>query len=215
MKDKWFVCLFVAAGLLVSSCVTTNVAGIWKDDAYITAPMKKTMVMGVFKEDELRKAMENQLVAQINRRGGNAFSSYKVFQLDKVVDKAFLSEKLQEIKADSILVMRVVDKDETGVYIPGEIYDNPPDYYHNFYEFTNKMYDDIIRVKSLSPLKRRSNDPKHEVLTTEVNIYSTETAKLNITITFDTEFMRRTEKVVEKLAETTAENLSKQNILVE
>ena len=213
MKSKLFMCLLVVAMFLISSCVTTDVAGIWKDETSVIVPMNKIMIVGVFKDEQVRITVENELVKEINKNGGKAFPSYKIFHLDKITDKAFIAEKLKEVKADSILISRITDRFKIGNYIPGEIYDSPPDYYHNLYTFTEKMYNEIIRVGYLSPLERRSQNIEHEKFTNETNIYSANTEKLIITIVSDTKFLRRTEKVIEGLAETVVKNLVTQNII--
>jgi len=193
--------------------VSTKVAGIWEDRALEVKPLEKIMVVGVFREDAIRKDLESFLVAALKDRGAKAFPSYKVFSMEKVADKDFLAAKIKEVQADGIVVVRATNQDAVGSYTPGEIYDTPPEYYPNLYDYLGRAHDDVVRVEYASPLDRRSRNMKKEKFTVETNVYSGVKENLIITIATETFTSYRTEKVVRNLAETIADNLEDHKLL--
>jgi len=212
MKSKLIVSIVVLLAFSLSSCVSTEVAGLWKSEGTVVSPAQKIMVVGIFKEDEIRKGIEQSLVADLNDRGSKAFPSYKVFESEKLVDDSYVAAKLKEVKADTVVVVRAIDRDQVGNYIPGEIYDNPPDYYQHLSTYSQEAQKKVVRVEYASPLDRRSKNMKHEQFTTETNVYDS-SGKLVFTFATDTFTSYRNGRVIENLAEAIAEKLAVENVV--
>jgi hypothetical protein len=214
MKSKLLVCLLILGLFSFSSCATTEVAGLWKEETTVIAPVKRIMVIGVFKESGIQKNLEQALVKKINSIGGVAFPSYKVFELAQMKDETFLAGKLNEVKAEAVIFVRATDRDKIGSYTPGEIYDTPPDYYRNMYEFAKRAQDDVISVVSPSPVNLMKNEFNYQKFTIETNVYFTETNKLVLSLASDTDTFFQNETVVKNISDTIGKILLAENIIL-
>lgn len=121
-----FVSLLSGA-LLVTACATTEINAIWKEPSYQTRPAR-IMVIGVAKNPLNRRLFEDEFALQLNNRGTEAIASYTVLPDNQQDDQKTIAAKVKELKADTVLVTRLVSKKTVQVYVPGSAY-YPPPYY--------------------------------------------------------------------------------------
>ena len=112
---------------LISACATTQINAIWKDPSYQTRPAK-IMVIGVAKNPLNRRLFEDEFALQLKTRGTEAIASYTVLPDKQQDDQVAIAAKVKELKADSVLVTRLVSKKTLQVYVPGTAYFPPPYY---------------------------------------------------------------------------------------
>lgn len=70
MKTSWRHVLglpLIAAAVLFSACATTQIINQWSDPSYTSPSFKRIMVIGVSKQDSIRRTFEDELVAQSKR----------------------------------------------------------------------------------------------------------------------------------------------------
>jgi hypothetical protein len=114
----------------MSSCATTVLTSVWKDSAYQGGPLKKILIIGVFREQNMKRYFEDEFARELKAKGVDAVPSYSVFPEEDVLNKEIIVEKIRELKMDSVLVTRVVDVRDASGYetyptnvSPGNFYD--------------------------------------------------------------------------------------------
>ena len=124
--------------LLLTSCATTKVTGVWKDENY-RGTIRKVVVVGVFENQDTRKIFEDEFADQLKARGVEAFASHKIFPGEKLPGKDIVVEKLRNIGADGLLVTRIIDTETVKIYASGTSY-VVPSYYSYYGTYYNYVY---------------------------------------------------------------------------
>src|SRR5512135_1558724 len=100
----------VFALMIMSACTTTALTSVWRDSAYRGGPLKKVLIIGVFKSPSVKRFFEDEFTRQLKARGVEVVPSYTVFpEEDEILSKETIVDKIKELKMDSVLVTRVVD----------------------------------------------------------------------------------------------------------
>lgn len=131
MKRRSVPVQWLVIGLLLgfSACAAPKVelTSIWKDAAYQGGYLKKILVVSAARKVAARSYAENEFVTQMEGRGTEAVASYKIIPSEKMMDKAFIAEKITGMGIDGILVMRVLYTMTAAPPLP-----KPPTW-HEFY----------------------------------------------------------------------------------
>jgi len=168
------VCLF-----LISSCATTSLMTVWKDDQY-QGKVQKVLVIGISKRDTVKRAFESEFVRQLKARGIDAVPSFRVLPSDKKLEKEQIDKKAKELNADAILLTRMVDQKTVKTYYPGETYVYPrggpyggryrgPDYHRHYYGYYGRGY---------SYVTTPGYEIENQVVYLETNLYDIKTENL-------------------------------------
>ena len=131
----------------LNSCSTTALTAVWKDSAYQGGPMKKVLVIGVFKEQNIKRFFEDEFARQLKPRGVDAVPSYTVFPEEDILDKTTITEKMKELKMDSVLVTRVADVEDVTGY----------DTYPTHVDPGGDFYDYYVMCSGRNPICAESN----------------------------------------------------------
>jgi hypothetical protein len=127
----------IACGLLgvalLAGCGTTRLTSVWKDPLYQVRPAK-VLVVAISDKAVSRRIMEDEFVAQMQRRGTEAIASYTLLGDQQQDDRAAIADKVKELGADSVLMARLVDKQTVRIYVPDMPY-YPPTYYNTWPEY--------------------------------------------------------------------------------
>jgi hypothetical protein len=107
----------VALLTLVTSCATTSLTSVWKDDSYKGGPLKKVLVVGVFQDEEAKNFFEDEFVRRLTAKGVHAIPGYSVLPQDSTLDRKGMDEKMKELGIDSVLVTRLVDVRDAPNYV--------------------------------------------------------------------------------------------------
>lgn len=131
--------ILLLAAMLLTACATTQVNAIWKDPSYQTRPAR-IMVIGVAKNPLNRRLFEDEFVQQLKAHGADAIASYTVLPDKQQDDQTTIAAKVKELKADTVLVTRLVSKKTVQIYVPGTVYYPPPYYYTwpDYYGYSNR-----------------------------------------------------------------------------
>ena len=155
--------------LLTASCASTKTLHVWQDEGH-RQKLGKTLVIAVAELDFMRNHFENVLALSLGERGIDATSSNKaVPELGAKPDREKLAAKVREMGFESVVVSRVVTKDEYSRLIPGGVYFVPANYYDGW----NSFYTDSYSVVSFP-----GSSYDAEFFTMVTNIYDVRSEKL-------------------------------------
>ena len=164
-----FVGFFVMSAL--SACSTTKNSATWTDYEYTGGPLKKIVVVGVFKNLSSRRAFEDKIARKINQNSGvEAVSSLDFLPPGVKYERANMEKTFTEKGFDGKLIVRTKSVDNRLTYVPGKSFLvqnvhrlNYPSY-HNVYAVTWKTvrepayFDESYIVSTESSLFLNSND---------------------------------------------------------
>src|SRR5262245_2868345 len=121
--------------LTAMSCESTKLVSSWKDPGTSRLEFHKVLVMVLSKDDSVRRAAEDTLVAEITK--AQAVASYTIFPSEDFrSQESTAKEKIKEMGFDGAVVMRMVDKTQQTSWVPGG-YPGP---YYSFYGYWGYGY---------------------------------------------------------------------------
>jgi hypothetical protein len=111
MKIHLQVLLAAAAALCFTGCATNSIEKTWKSPAYQQGPVAKVAVLGVDERGLVRQGFENRFVRDFQARGQASLATFELLGLDEIKsDKVKAASRLREAGADSVLIVRLVDR---------------------------------------------------------------------------------------------------------
>jgi hypothetical protein len=122
ITNKFPFFAFAAIALFLYSCAPTQIqlTSSWanKNTTVKKSPLVMVMVMG--KSVDNRKALENDLVAKLKRKGIKAIGSLEIFKPEvQKYDSTTMVGLLRQNKIDMLLINAVLSITEKERYIPG------------------------------------------------------------------------------------------------
>jgi len=97
--------------ILLCSCATTSVKQTWKSPTCPAGPVKKVAVVVVADQTNVRPGLENRFAHDIGAQGQPAMATVGLLGLAQIKEnKAAAAKLLREAGADSLLIVRLVDK---------------------------------------------------------------------------------------------------------
>jgi len=129
-SSKLLCCLMIISSFLLTSCATTILTTVWKDESF-KGPVGKIAVIGIFKTPAIRNFFEDEFSRQLKTHGIEAVASYTIIPVDDQSDKDIVASKLRNLGMDFVLVTRLVDRKTVQTYIPGQAY-MVPGYYRSW-----------------------------------------------------------------------------------
>lgn len=122
---------------LVSGCASSKITSSWKQPMVIAQKPVKIMVIGVIKESDrsIQENMENHLVADLEKLGYTAVSSFKEYGPSsfKKGDTAAAILKLKNSGVDAVLTIVLLDKEKEQQYVANN-------YRNRFIDYRYEMY---------------------------------------------------------------------------
>jgi hypothetical protein len=165
-REKSFYTTITLILFLMASCVTTGttVTSVWKDASYAGGGFKKMLVIGAAEKHAVRKFFENEFTGQLKEKGIDAIPSYKVLPTLKKLDKETITSMVKELKADSVLVTRLLYRETASQYFPkGKAYVTTPGYYDDYTEYVTKsIYASSANANQLVHLETNLYDARNE-----------------------------------------------------
>jgi len=111
MKNKLSPFSAAALAVLLCSCATTSVEKTWKSPDRAEGPVQKLAVLAVSDDSMVRPGLENRFARDIRNRGQAVITTVALLSLPEIkADKAAAAALLRQEGADSILIVRLVDK---------------------------------------------------------------------------------------------------------
>ena len=113
VKKVFFVTPLVFL-VLLSSCTTTKLKSVWKDntfDEYIT----NIMIVGVAPRQDVRKFYEKEFVKQFKEVGVEAMTSVEAIPSEDKLEAAVILAEVRKRSIDMIMVTHVVSFDDESI----------------------------------------------------------------------------------------------------
>ena len=106
---RWHVrTMLVLMALGVAACATTTVKAVWKDEAYQAQP-KRVLVIALFKNQTMRRMVEDEFKGHLKYRGTDAATGYEVFSGNELPAKETIVEQVKSGGFDTLLLTRMID----------------------------------------------------------------------------------------------------------
>jgi len=120
--------------LALLSCSSTHTQVKSTNEVSSPPQIKRVFVVGIAKDDAIRKEFENDFASELGKYKVTAIPSYTVFPGDKIPDKDALKAELAKDNIDSVLITRLVSNKDVQQYVPGSV---SPSYgnYWGFYGY--------------------------------------------------------------------------------
>jgi len=166
VKCTFFIILMLIT--VATSCSSIKTVSVWKDEGS-NQRLRKVLVIAVAEQDFMRNHFENVLSENLASRGSEATPSNKVFPQSEKLDRKAIEAKVRELGIESVLVARVVSKEEASRLNPGGVYIVPTDYYSGWYGFYSGSF-------AFVPVPGSAYDA--EFFTIVTNIYDVTSEKL-------------------------------------
>ena len=164
-KNRGILRVAAAVCLLVlTSCSATTMSAVWKDPNYQGGELKKVLVVGVAKDDAIRRLFEDEFTARLKTHGTDAYPSYSLIPSAEMLDEDTVNAKIENLGMDAVLVTRFVNRKKETVYTPGTTY-----YSGGWYNWYSRGYGYASSPGYYS---------EYEVISLSTNIYETQTGKM-------------------------------------
>lgn len=166
-----FLCASILMLSTMSSCSSTKSVATWTDSEYKGGPLKKIVVIGVFKNLSSRREFEDKIAKKISENSGvEAVPSLKFLTPGVKYEHKNMEKMFTEKGFDGILIVRTKSVNNISTYVPGgnslvrnvQRINYPS--YHNYYLVTWKSvrepayFDEAYVVSTESSLFLNSND---------------------------------------------------------
>jgi hypothetical protein len=210
---KTLCVLFVFTAFVLSGCSSSYVTGSWKNPDY-TGQVKKVYIIGIAKQDTVRRIFEQDMRQQLESYGVSGIVSYQDFKEKK--DKAFIKNKATSAGADSVMVTRAVGKRTEQVVNPGRVttYDYgprysrggyyPDPYYRNYGSYYSRSYDTVYEPATIT---------NFEVITIEANLYDISTEELIWGAQLETVVDNNMDKLISDFVKEVSKDLKEKGLL--
>ena len=98
MKERKVLCsiILVLSVTFINACATTALTSIWKNETYQGGPLRKVLIMGVDRNQEMKRLLENEFVLQLKATGIEAVPSHTVLPEVTILEKEMINAKISE-----------------------------------------------------------------------------------------------------------------------
>lgn len=171
MKKLSVMATLLAAVLLFSGCATTKFKDSWKNPQ-LTKKVKRVYLIGVTRNDKMRKLFETEFVRQLAAFGVTGIPSYPDLVISGDVDREALRTRLRAQGTDAVLVARIVGQDQkTAMYSAAEAgytTGGPLNVYYDEY------YNSSVTIVTSGPAVQS----EFELYNIRANLFDTESAEI-------------------------------------
>ena len=192
-SSKLLCCLMIISSFLLTSCATTILTTVWKDESF-KGPVGKIAVIGIFKTPAIRNFFEDEFSRQLKTHGIEAVASYTIIPIDDQSDKDIVASKLRNLGMDYVLVTRLVDRKTVQTYVPGQAY-VVPGYYRSWGGYYQYAYTPGYMVEDIYAFA-------------ETNIYDVKNDKLIWSARSETEISGMNQELIRSFVKIMIDRLS-------
>ena len=191
------IVLLLAVSLLAGACAGTKLTAVWKDDAYHQTP-HKIVAVSMLWNPKNRPRLEDEFVRQLKARGVDAVPGHEILPEEKPPEKDVVAARLKEAEADTLLLMRLVDKTASLRYTQDPVSYRVPEYYGTWPAYYGGGY----------PMAQEA-----EYAVAEVNLYDVETERLIWAAISQTKMQTNRRAVMESYVTSILDALRKEGVL--
>ena len=124
--------VFLLVLTCAAGCASSKIVNEWREPDYIPPTFKKVVVLGISKDQALRRSFEDEFVAQLRAIGVETVPSYQVMPEEGQVPEARLLTAVKQTGADAAIMTRLLRVERRTQFTPG--YYNPYPV-HGFYHW--------------------------------------------------------------------------------
>ena len=147
MKKHLFSLAVTALILTLCACSSVRVQS-QVDPLFVNHTIGRTVVMGSLGNVDMNQSYEDEFVSQLTQKKGDAVAAYPVLPPAGQQSKEDLATALENLNADSILILRILSaKESTRTSRMGGA-SNGYDDYHNYY-MTTSTYSTTVTTYEL------------------------------------------------------------------
>jgi hypothetical protein len=190
--------------MILAACATTEIKTVWIDGSYKGGPLLKILVMGLAKDQTIKRLYEDEFVNQLKAHGVQAVPSYSVIPQEKMGDENYISEKGKELGIDAALVTRLVDRKTIQTYYPPETFYTPAPYYRGWHGYYRSSYDYMVSPGYIAT---------DEAVVLETNIYSMQTNQLIWSALSETFLEGSSKKLIQSLVQKLISDMAAKDLL--
>ena len=200
-RRNWIFDLMVALCLLVAtSCSTTTLTASWKDPDYQGGKLEKILIIGIAKDEIIRRMFEDEFTSRLKARGTVASPSYSIIPSTEMLDKETVEAKIQDLGMDAVLVTRLVNTKKEKVYTPGTTYYTGGGWYGPY-------------SRGYGYARSPGYYTEYEVFSLETNIYDAQTGKMIWSGLSDTVAGGSTASEIKEIIDIITKNLSANGLI--
>ena len=124
--------------LIIFLPATAQIKTIMEDTRFLKGPMENIAIITQINDEQLRHDVGQALVSAFLDKGVGAVDASDFIKLDSMFFYSTLEREFNIAGADGILIVKIVDAEDTDMYIfPGDVL--PPDAY-NYYEYYSVFF---------------------------------------------------------------------------
>jgi hypothetical protein len=186
-KAERFCGLSLAALMLMTSCASTTLYHVWKDETYRKS-LNNVLIIGAAPDPVRRRMFEREFTVALNSTGIHAVPGYIILPTEEMLERETVESKIKDRKIDTVLMTRLVAKKTVLTRV---------DDWHSYYiQNSQRVYED-------------------EIINLETNIYDVDTGKLVWTASSETFHMEDTNitKEMRNFIKVVMKQLSEDNLL--
>jgi len=176
VKRQIILPALLLAVILITGCAPTKIKDAWKKPGF-SGKVQKVYLIGVTRNDKLRKIFEDTLASQLRTHGVTGIPSYPDLVISGNIDRETLRAKLRAQGNDTVLVARMAGKEQrTGAFSAGEagygVGTAPINAYYD--EYFNESATVAVGMIAAGPAVVTEFD----VVSIRANLFDTETAQV-------------------------------------
>jgi hypothetical protein len=199
--SRGLVCLVLMMGPVLAGCASTQLVNQWSNPAYTAPSFRKVMVIGITKQDRIRRNFEDQFADLLRAAGVDATPSYPYLRQDGPVAEAALKRAVNEAGADAVLVTRLVRIQKETEIAPGYYAPDPAMAVYSLYTTAwNSYYEPPIVYHT-------------EIYTCETSLYDMRKNRLVWRGTAQTESLGDINKEIKNYAEIMTRELKERRLI--
>lgn len=162
--------------LLVAACSSTTLSGSWSDPAF-NNKVKDVYIIGIAKDDTVRRIFEDAFSGPLGSKGVETFSSYRDLPKREETSREDIIKSMTAEGCDSVLLTKLVGQRKETVtspgyvsgYSPGPFYGNRGGYYNSWGSYYGRSYDVVYEPPTTT---------EFTILTVESVLYDLQTEKM-------------------------------------
>ncbi len=200
---------FTVIALLLSSCASTSLVHVWKDEAHLNK-IRSVLIIGVTNKQYIKRSFEDEFVSQFKAKGINAVAAFRVLPSNKKLEKEEIRLKAKELNIDTVLVSRLVERKTVETYIPPrvEIVDRGPyfgpHHHHNLHNYYRRSFD-IVTIPGYTIVEK--------FIVLETNLYDAKTEEIFWSVLSETSLGEPSNKRITSLVTSLVANLTELEML--
>jgi hypothetical protein len=192
--------LFILS-LLITACSSTRLSHVHVDEAYNEGPVSDILIIGVTREEDVRRSFENKFVKEFSAAGVEAVSSFGLLDIpeDKKLEKKDILRVIDEQDNDAVIITRLIGVDKKEVWEPIAPHRVNRGYYGYYNHAFDHAYGGVYRT--------------HTFVKLETNLYNAKTEELIWSGRSETWNPKSNAKLLDEVIKTVIKDLEKKGLI--